>query len=1293
MAHKVAEKLIILKDVGQGLMCRIHSLITFNLTVLESDPLVKHFANNLIKKFPELPNDVAGKPLKGFHEFKERATEIKTALEDSYRTFIDVVTYKEEAWAVLQKCADELLILSYKSNNDLTADFLSVLTQYVKLHILVTRVEQRKLMVASYSRAYHYSAGNTEPKYGVVAKLFVDYDTKFFRKLQDDCAPIADRVGETLAEFWEPINKWSNKDNLVKARVFSVLESPETMTRPPKPETEENHLLLMQYNDLCEWVLFGFLVCPGGLAKRPVEVAKKAKPIPTLALQLLQKCLSNVFTITVFRDVTLNVHKEYEVLFGYFKGPKPTNRKEKRFELSKNYIKNGILKTAREDWQGCLKRHADTRTYLRVEMETLTHFFTEFPAVMCPKFQMLLALMHLSRDEVIWYFVHHQDVIPHRLNAKKYEHIKDPYIVALIHLTMQLIELVKKYRDQIAMYYMGYLMNTDVVRAKEIVTDFLEAANLTSRDKDLITYLMDTLEGADQNHFESVRLNWYRISASISNVNTGITNLGKVTKDINQIMTQIVHRSRNVDCLDTQLRTHGSFRQLYYYRGTCDEAKESKDWSTCFTVMDCLKESLKPHSLYSPAYCISLVKIFVSSLHNVHRLCPEEHNQISKTIVKMGDGFLRYIVANGIETPIKRIINHTTNFLRAQTAEAKVIERMQLAAEEVKDGEERKVLPDPGFESDWRNRGRDRQVTEMEYFREFVSRVCGSFAGNDVLQVANVEFIPREYLIESAADNLDAYLRNFTFRNAQSSEYKNRQPIEILSKDKLDLDFYLCRPSSIVAKFKDVIYAYQVIEQHVGVNTSDIVRECLLREFYDESFGTCGQSNLNQVVEEKKTEDQSVKAPLIRYICNWYSNLFSKDIGVEFGLSYSPVYQAFFSNSIGKSKNFKPMLNGTDFTDINELNALCTLIGPYGVRALDQSLLKIIVGEVQQIKVIMKKHNKRFKILKNQFTERPLWMDSKAELTATDPKQKNSISDLDELVRHATITGCAIIFRRLIKDALHRVCNDAVPFISKAVNLAFDEIHQKVTINPDLAKLDYLAEDCGIDTTDFDHLLFDSLKQYKTTDQDRDLWHLLPEAFGISYVGQRWITAAYDVHSDSHNNNVRAIAECFYHLTLIFERITLKSESMQGAVDPEQRIKSQLERFVTNSAYSTLHMQNKDTRSDSRGGKNLTHIMLFLEQFISVTNGRLKLSFLEECFPYTTLRENYIELFHKKEMLIEGEEDIKADEVKTETKDEQKEQKEGEGGLQVEGSPAGSTGAGGNSRASSPKPGSSPRPQ
>eukprot|EP00463_Aulacantha_scolymantha_P002512 TRINITY_DN325_c1_g1_i1.p1 TRINITY_DN325_c1_g1~~TRINITY_DN325_c1_g1_i1.p1 ORF type:complete len:179 (-),score=14.68 TRINITY_DN325_c1_g1_i1:273-809(-) len=168
---------------------------------------------------------------------------------------------------------------------------------------------------------------------------------------------------------------------------------------------------------------------------------------------------------------------------------------------------------------------------------------------------------------------------------------------------------------------------------------------------------------------------------------------------------------------------------------------------------------MDPFSAYPPSYCLSLIKIFVSSLDNVHRMCPEEHNVISKHMKQMGDGFLNFIVTRGVEESISSLINTTNGWMRGELLQGKVIDRMELAMKEVKENEIRPTLPDPGDESKWVNRRR-KPVRIMGIHRDFLSQVCGAFSENDVLRIANVEFIPREYMIESTSTNITAYLRH-----------------------------------------------------------------------------------------------------------------------------------------------------------------------------------------------------------------------------------------------------------------------------------------------------------------------------------------------------------------------------------------------------------------------------------------------------------------------------------------------------------------------------------------------------
>lgn len=44
--------------------------------------------------------------------------------------------------------------------------------------------------------------------------------------------------------------------------------------------------------------------------------------------------------------------------------------------------------------------------------------------------------------------------------------------------------------------------------------------------------------------------------------------------------------------------------------------------------------------------------------------------------------------------------------------------------------------------------------------------------------------------------------------------------------------------------------------------------------------------------------------------------------------------------------------NAEEFSDINELRALAELIGPYGMKLLNETLMWHIAGQVQELKVI-----------------------------------------------------------------------------------------------------------------------------------------------------------------------------------------------------------------------------------------------------------------------------------------------------------------------------------------------------
>jgi len=195
-----------------------------------------------------------------------------------------------------------------------------------------------------------------------------------------------------------------------------------------------------------------------------------------------------------------------------------------------------------------------------------------------------------------------------------------------------------------------------------------------------------------------------------------------------------------------------------------------------------------------------------------------------------------------------------------------------------------------------------------------------------------------------------------------------------------------------------------------------------------------------------------------------------------------------------------------------------------------------------------------------------------------------------------------------------------IPFIFETVRLAFNHLHEDSEVDVDMQSLDYMAADLGVDVNEADHSLRLALRKYKTQTTDSALWNLLPEMYGLAYESNRWKSSEYSIAQEGHVNNENCMGTCIASLIVAYQRIPLKQEKSQ---EVERRIQLDFERFVKMSAYSILHMNSKVAEFPTPS------VMIFLEQFILGSGGRLSLSLLEECFPFTMLRTNYIQLYEK----------------------------------------------------------------
>jgi len=298
-------------------------------------------------------------------------------------------------------------------------------------------------------------------------------------------------------------------------------------------------------------------------------------------------------------------------------------------------------------------------------------------------------------------------------------------------------------------------------------------------------------------------------------------------------------------------------------------------------------------------------------------------------------------------------------------------------------------------------------------------------------------------------------------------------------------------------------------------------------------------------------------------------------------------------------------------TDHNELKALCTLIGPYGVRVIDKELLDVIKANVGTVKDILSRVRPVLEPLKGRFTDREAWNVARKRIAD---------GDLDTLIHRSTIIGCVLAFRNILRQALAHVNQTSVPNIFETVKLAFDHTHDIYKSAPtEFEPLDFLASDCGIDVSESDNNLKLTLKEYKQTPADATVWSLLPELYGMAMTAPRWKTAKYTIQVEGHMNNAHTIALTIRSLIANFNIIGVTS--MEGV---DARIQGDMERFVHCAANSLLHnaltMRAPSLCNDS---------MILLEQFILQCTGRLYLSILEECFPFTLIRTNFIRIYEQ----------------------------------------------------------------
>lgn len=124
-------------------------------------------------------------------------------------------------------------------NFDLTKAYLDLIVTYVSLMILLSRVEDRKIVLGLYNVAYEIIHGHGDTSFPRLGELINDYEQPM-KKLAEEFVPHSTLLQMSLVSFLTIFpDRNDNAGNWRKKHLFSLIANPENMLVPHTNQFEQ----------------------------------------------------------------------------------------------------------------------------------------------------------------------------------------------------------------------------------------------------------------------------------------------------------------------------------------------------------------------------------------------------------------------------------------------------------------------------------------------------------------------------------------------------------------------------------------------------------------------------------------------------------------------------------------------------------------------------------------------------------------------------------------------------------------------------------------------------------------------------------------------------------------------------------------------------------------------------------------------------------------------------------------------------------------------------------------------
>nr|MBE5725893.1 HEM-protein [Cucujiformia] len=301
----------------------------------------------------------------------------------------------------------------------------------------------------------------------------------------------------------------------------------------------------------------------------------------------------------------------------------------------------------------------------------------------------------------------------------------------------------------------------------------------------------------------------------------------------------------------------------------------------------------------------------------------------------------------------------------------------QIQKKKKSDSKSKKNAPEfekPGRESYRKTR---ENLTVMDKLHMALTELCFSVNYFSNINVWEYTFAPREYLHQHLETRFSKALVGMVMYNQDTNE--------------------IAKPSELLVSVRAYMNVLQTVENYVHIDITRIFNNCLLQQ--TQPVDTHGDKTIAAIYTQ------------------WYSEVLLRRVSGG-NIIFSTNQKSFVSLTVEGSIPFNP----EEYSDVNELRALSELIGPYGMKQLNETLMWHIASQVLELKKLTEANKETLISLRTNFDKPEIMKDQFKKLTS-----------VENVLQRMTIVGVILSFRNLAQSCLTDVLEHRIPFLLSSV--------------------------------------------------------------------------------------------------------------------------------------------------------------------------------------------------------------------------------------------------------------------